>query len=146
MEPVAISFLRMALLHSRIGRVFFSCPNTSSGGLYKIHTVKRLNHHFQVFRCTPACTGGKVQKIHKTGAMCLNVRVWGNARRCHTAMGLSSDVFSSSLSMCWYGAVALSVCAMVGVGDLCVQSITSTRTTVTNLQISSQEPSCTVLT
>ena len=37
---------------------------------------------------------------HKTGAMCLNVRMWGNARRCHTAMGLSSDVFSSSLSMC----------------------------------------------
>ena len=147
MEPAAISFLRMALLHSRIGRVFFSCPNTSSGGLcsqYKIHTVKRLNHHFQVLGVHQHVKEEK--KIHKTGAMCFNVRVWGNARRCHTAMGLSSDFFSSSLSMCWYGAVALSVCAMVGVGDLCVQSITSTRTTVTNLQISSQEPSCTVLT
>ncbi|CAG8501518.1 8171_t:CDS:2 [Ambispora leptoticha] len=42
----------MALVHSRIGRVFYAKENPNSGGLgstYKIHTHSSLNHHFQVF-------------------------------------------------------------------------------------------------
>jgi tRNA-specific adenosine deaminase 3 len=43
----------MALVHSRIGRVFYGHSNTVSGGLgscYKIHTHNSLNHHFKVFK------------------------------------------------------------------------------------------------
>ena len=43
----------MALLHSRIKRVFYGCLNPSLGGLgsqYKIHIQKGLNHHFEVYR------------------------------------------------------------------------------------------------
>ena len=42
----------MALLHSRIRRVFYGCPNPESGGLgsrFKIHVQSELNHHFQTF-------------------------------------------------------------------------------------------------
>ncbi|CAG8544292.1 22069_t:CDS:2, partial [Dentiscutata erythropus] len=42
----------MALVHSRIGRVFYGRSNTVSGGLgscYKIHTHHALNHHFKTF-------------------------------------------------------------------------------------------------
>ncbi|XP_063701046.1 probable inactive tRNA-specific adenosine deaminase-like protein 3 [Culicoides brevitarsis] len=42
----------MALLHSRVKRVFFAHP-TKDGSLLtklKLHTVEGLNHHFQVFR------------------------------------------------------------------------------------------------
>jgi tRNA-specific adenosine deaminase 3 len=45
----------MALLHSRIHRVFFCHANPASGGLYsqyKIHTHKKLNHHFEVYKCS----------------------------------------------------------------------------------------------
>ncbi|RGB35162.1 cytidine deaminase-like protein [Rhizophagus diaphanus] len=43
----------MALVHSRIGRVFYGHSNKVSGGLgscYKIHTHNSLNHHFKVFK------------------------------------------------------------------------------------------------
>ncbi|GBC00524.1 hypothetical protein RclHR1_03890009 [Rhizophagus clarus] len=43
----------MALVHSRIGRVFYGHSNTVSGGLgscYKIHAHNSLNHHFKVFK------------------------------------------------------------------------------------------------
>ena len=42
----------MALLHSRIRRVFYGA-DLKEGGLgsaYKIHTVQHFNHHFQVFK------------------------------------------------------------------------------------------------
>lgn len=43
----------MALVHSRVGRVFWGVPNEENGGLgtvYQLHLVKQLNHHFQVWR------------------------------------------------------------------------------------------------
>ncbi|KAF9914228.1 adenosine deaminase, tRNA-specific 3 [Lobosporangium transversale] len=43
----------MALVHSRIGRVFYTIPMKGSGGLgsiYKIHSHPSLNHHFFVYR------------------------------------------------------------------------------------------------
>ena len=42
----------MALVHSRIRRVFYGCLNVFTGGLgsqYKIHTQQGINHHFEVF-------------------------------------------------------------------------------------------------
>ena len=42
----------MALVHSRVRRIFFYSP-TETGGLAtltKIHTIKQLNHHFDVFQ------------------------------------------------------------------------------------------------
>ncbi|XP_028409807.1 probable inactive tRNA-specific adenosine deaminase-like protein 3 [Dendronephthya gigantea] len=42
----------MALLHSRIRRVFYACANPTFGGLgsrYKIHCLDGTNHHFEVF-------------------------------------------------------------------------------------------------
>jgi tRNA(Arg) A34 adenosine deaminase TadA len=41
----------MALLHSRIGRVFYHKPSRTGalGTVYKIHSHKSLNHHFKVF-------------------------------------------------------------------------------------------------
>lgn len=42
----------MALLHSRIGRVFYHKPTRTGafGTVYKIHSHKSLNHHFKVFK------------------------------------------------------------------------------------------------
>lgn len=43
----------MALVHSRVGRVFYTVPMASSGGLgsqHKIHSHPNLNHHFFVYR------------------------------------------------------------------------------------------------
>ncbi|KAM9850521.1 putative inactive tRNA-specific adenosine deaminase-like protein 3 [Aulostomus maculatus] len=42
----------MALLHSRIGRVFYGTAFTDGalGSKYKIHTQKGLNHHFEVYK------------------------------------------------------------------------------------------------
>lgn len=42
----------MALVHSRIRRVFYGCQseNGGLGSAYKIHCQKGLNHHFQVFK------------------------------------------------------------------------------------------------
>ncbi|CAI2168068.1 6515_t:CDS:2 [Funneliformis geosporum] len=43
----------MALVHSRVRRVFYGRSNTVSGGLgscYKIHTHNSLNHHFKSFK------------------------------------------------------------------------------------------------
>eukprot|EP00039_Didymoeca_costata_P009836 m.131199 g.131199 ORF g.131199 m.131199 type:complete len:301 (-) comp14616_c0_seq5:1800-2702(-) len=45
----------MALIHSRVGRVFYD-KDTSCGGFrtgYQIHTIPSLNHHFQVYRMCP---------------------------------------------------------------------------------------------
>lgn len=41
----------MALVHSRIKRVFFGAKNNSGGlgSLCQIHTIKHLNHHYEVF-------------------------------------------------------------------------------------------------
>lgn len=42
----------MALLHSRISRLFFQKHNSHSGGLssvFKLHTEEGLNHHFEVY-------------------------------------------------------------------------------------------------
>ena len=42
----------MALLHSRISRLFFQKHNPQSGGLssvFKLHTEEGLNHHFEVY-------------------------------------------------------------------------------------------------
>ena len=42
----------MALLHSRIRRVFYGCSDTVMGAIgsrFKIHTQAGLNHHFEVF-------------------------------------------------------------------------------------------------
>ncbi|KPA84784.1 hypothetical protein ABB37_01267 [Leptomonas pyrrhocoris] len=47
----------MALVHSRIQRVFFLFPNPVHGGLggrYHVHGIPSLNHHFQAFCCTKA--------------------------------------------------------------------------------------------
>ncbi|XP_070181007.1 probable inactive tRNA-specific adenosine deaminase-like protein 3 isoform X2 [Littorina saxatilis] len=44
----------MALLHSRVSRVFYSQPRRDGalGSRYKLHTLPSLNHHFDVFRFT----------------------------------------------------------------------------------------------
>lgn len=47
----------MALVHSRIQRVFFLFPNTVHGGLggyHHVHDISSLNHHFGAFHCTEA--------------------------------------------------------------------------------------------
>ncbi|CBH18596.1 deaminase, putative [Trypanosoma brucei gambiense DAL972] len=44
----------MALVHSRVRRVFYCFPNPVHGGLgstVSIHAIQELNHHFRVFRC-----------------------------------------------------------------------------------------------
>jgi tRNA-specific adenosine deaminase 3 len=42
----------MALVHSRIARVFYSVPMETGclGTLYKIHSHASLNHHYKVFK------------------------------------------------------------------------------------------------
>ncbi|CAG8444517.1 8266_t:CDS:2 [Diversispora eburnea] len=43
----------MALVHSRVNRVFYGRSNNLSGGLgscYKIHTHEALNHHFKTYK------------------------------------------------------------------------------------------------
>jgi len=43
----------MALVHSRVGRVFYTVPMTKSGGLGSVHKINshpNLNHHFFVYR------------------------------------------------------------------------------------------------
>ncbi|KAI9271901.1 cytidine deaminase-like protein [Phascolomyces articulosus] len=49
-EPCAMC--AMALVHSRIGRVFYNIPTKTGclGTLYKIHSHSSLNHHYRVFR------------------------------------------------------------------------------------------------
>ena len=42
----------MALVHSRIKRVFYAEDDTLGGGLgsrYKIHCNEKINHHFEVY-------------------------------------------------------------------------------------------------
>lgn len=44
----------MALVHSRVKRIFFLEP-TTNGALtssFRLHTVKELNHHYEVFQFT----------------------------------------------------------------------------------------------
>jgi tRNA-specific adenosine deaminase 3 len=42
----------MALVHSRVARVFYSIPSKTGalGTTYKIHTHPSLNHHYRVFK------------------------------------------------------------------------------------------------
>ncbi|CAJ1032537.1 Cytidine and deoxycytidylate deaminase zinc-binding region containing protein, putative [Leishmania lindenbergi] len=47
----------MALVHSRIQRVFFLFRNAVHGGLggrYHVHSIASLNHHFRAYECTEA--------------------------------------------------------------------------------------------
>ncbi|KAJ1666506.1 tRNA-specific adenosine deaminase subunit tad3 [Coemansia sp. RSA 1813] len=45
----------MALVHSRIGRLFFIEPRKGGGISYhSMHSLKALNHHFTAFQCTQA--------------------------------------------------------------------------------------------
>lgn len=47
----------MALVHSRIGRVFFCFPNPVYGGVgsvHAVHSLPSLNHHYRVYHCTQA--------------------------------------------------------------------------------------------
>jgi len=43
----------MALVHSRIGRVFYlnHSEDGALGTRYKLHTLTALNHRFDVYRC-----------------------------------------------------------------------------------------------
>eukprot|EP01080_Neovahlkampfia_damariscottae_P008282 gene8282-107_t len=50
-EPCAMC--SMALIHSRINRVFYGVPNPTFGGLgskYYIHSISSLNHHYLVIK------------------------------------------------------------------------------------------------
>lgn len=47
----------MALVHSRVNRVFFCFKNKFGGGIescYSVHNIPSLNHHFKAFRCVEA--------------------------------------------------------------------------------------------
>ncbi|KAJ2863233.1 tRNA-specific adenosine deaminase subunit tad3 [Coemansia aciculifera] len=48
----------MALVHSRIGRLFFLAASPSGGGIsrYSMHSYKSLNHHFSAFQCSITST------------------------------------------------------------------------------------------
>jgi len=49
----------MALVHSRIGRVFYM-NHTKDGALgsrYKLHTLAALNHRFDVYHCVLSDSG-----------------------------------------------------------------------------------------
>lgn len=49
-EPCAMC--AMALVHSRVRRLFYGCEskNGALGTLAKIHTLRELNHHYEVFK------------------------------------------------------------------------------------------------
>ena len=54
-----LSRCAMALLHSRIRRVFYCHRNPFCGALgsqYKLHVQKGLNHHFEVYECSRTLT------------------------------------------------------------------------------------------
>jgi tRNA-specific adenosine deaminase 3 len=43
----------MALVHSRVSRVFFAEPSPTNGGLYsvgRLQNITSLNHSFQVYK------------------------------------------------------------------------------------------------
>ena len=49
----------MALVHSRVTRVFFAEPSPTNGGLYsvaRLQNVTALNHSFQVYKVTRTTT------------------------------------------------------------------------------------------
>lgn len=52
----------MALLHSRIRRVFYlvSRSDGALGSRYKLHAAKLLNHHFEVYRCKGTIESGSL--------------------------------------------------------------------------------------
>jgi len=55
----------MALVHSRIGRVFYinQRQDGALGSRYKLHTWTALNHHFDVYHCLlPDC--GMTYDVH----------------------------------------------------------------------------------
>ena len=59
----------MALLHSRVRRVFYHHPNPFCGALeskYKLHVQQGFNHHFEVYqgsRTVELLSVGTMQKI-----------------------------------------------------------------------------------
>ncbi|KAJ1839560.1 hypothetical protein LPJ73_006717 [Coemansia sp. RSA 2703] len=50
----------MALVHSRVGRLFFIDQDAVAGGIsrYSMHARKALNHHFTTYHCRPTATSG----------------------------------------------------------------------------------------
>ena len=82
----------MALLHSRVQRVFFCHSNPSSGGLcsqYKLHLHRSLNHHFRVYKCVLSWHFVIYSEIsNKTvtpcGCMCFMAHVFTTASICVT--------------------------------------------------------------
>ncbi|KAJ1723211.1 tRNA-specific adenosine deaminase subunit tad3 [Coemansia erecta] len=50
----------MALVHSRVGRLFFVDRDAAAGGIsrYAMHARKALNHHFTTYHCRPAGGSG----------------------------------------------------------------------------------------
>jgi tRNA-specific adenosine deaminase 3 len=53
----------MALVHSRIRRVFYRTTSTVDGGLgthYNIHSLRSLNHHFRVFRVSDSADSSNI--------------------------------------------------------------------------------------
>lgn len=55
----------MALLHSRINRVFYGSTHTGGalGSAYKVHCQQGFNHHFQVFK---GCLQERTDKLYDT--------------------------------------------------------------------------------
>ncbi|KAH9578854.1 Cytidine and deoxycytidylate deaminase domain [Trypanosoma melophagium] len=57
----------MALVHSRVRRVFYCFPNPTHGGLgsiFTIHAIPSLNHHFRVFRCSASWICEKSNEVN----------------------------------------------------------------------------------
>jgi tRNA(Arg) A34 adenosine deaminase TadA len=66
-EPCAMC--AMALLHSRVGRVFFHHPNLTSGAVrsvVRLHTLDNVNHRYRVF-------AGFFHNVKESGGGCFEL-------------------------------------------------------------------------